>query len=204
MMRDAAFDAFDRGDWPEAEKLYRERLDRAAGPQEEEAAMHMLGFTLAMREAYGEARDLYGELLRRAEERTDRSAAAIAMHQFGMTFRLEGDPAGARKWFGKELEFRREHLTDDHSGFSANSYELGELHLQEGEPELALSAFRQALRQGKSAGDDICIGCAWRGIGKASQVMHHDPAVAWEMAIEAFKRAGDKAGEAEIRRLTGN
>ncbi|WP_040225379.1 tetratricopeptide repeat protein [Bhargavaea cecembensis] len=203
MKEDAAFEAFDREDWTEAERLYRERLERAADAAEEEAAMHMLAFTLAMNGGFGESRKLYSELLSRAEERHEPENVAIAMHQLGMIGRFEGDIDQARLWFNREKEYRMSRLPEDHAGFSANSYEHGEMGLMAGEPEQALQAFRLALRQGKTAGDDICIACAWRGIGRASQMMHHDPAPAWQLSMEAFRRAGDAKGEAEVRKLMG-
>ncbi|MET3574544.1 tetratricopeptide repeat protein [Bhargavaea ullalensis] len=203
MTADEAFEAFDRGDWTEAERLYRARLAEASGTDAEQSPMHMLAFTLAMKGEFEEAIGLYGELLRRAGEQDAAEDIAVAMHQLGMTCRLAGDSRKARAWFEQELEFRKDRLPDDQTGFSANSYEFGELDLLEGESEKALAHFRLALRQGKAAGDDICTGCAWRGIGKASRVMHHDPTTAWELALDAFRRAGDKAGEAEIRRMIG-
>lgn len=193
-----AYEAFEREDWAEAERLYRAQL---TDPEQEENAMHMLAFTLAMKEDYDEARSLYEELLRRAEQREHNEAKAIAMHQLAMVCRMKGDVQEARKWLEQERNLRRERLQDDHAGHSANAYEFGEAALIEGKLEEAIGAFRVALREGKKAGDDICIACAWRGIGQASTRFGHDPGPAYEQSLDAFRRAGDAKGEEEVRRL---
>ena len=194
----AAFDAFEREDWTEAERLYRTQI---ANPEQEEDAMHMLAFTLAMKNEFTEARTLYKELLRRAERQNHDESAATAMHQLAMVCRMEGDAAAARKWLERERTLRRDRLQDDHAGHSANAYEFGEAALIEGKLEEAIGAFRLALREGKKAGDDMCIACSWRGIGQASVRFGHDPGPAYEQSIGAFRRAGDSKGEAEVRRL---
>lgn len=196
----AAFEAFEREEWEEAERLYREQLN-PNDPEQEEAAMHMLAFTLAMKGEFGKATILYEELLRRAETQRNDKSSAIAMHQLGMTYRLEGDTALARSWLEREHSLLRERLPEDHGGHSANAYEFGEAALIDGNLEEALEAFRLALREGKKAADDLCIACAWRGIGQASARFWHDPKPAYEQSIAAFQRAGDAKGEAEVRRL---
>lgn len=193
-----AFEAFEREDWTEAERLYRAHL---ADPEQKENAMHMLAFTLAMKKEYDGARALYEELLGRAEQHENDEAAAIAMHQLAMVCRMEGNAPTARKWLERERNLRRDRLPDDHAGHSANAYEFGEAALLGGNLEEAIGAFRLALREGKKAGDDVCIACAWRGIGQASTRFGHDPRPAYEQSIAAFKRAGDAKGEEEVRRL---
>ncbi|EMR07096.1 putative ATPase [Bhargavaea cecembensis DSE10] len=193
-----AFEAFKREDWTEAERLYRAQL---ADPEQEENAMHMLAFTLAMKKEYGEARTLYEELLHRAEQQGHQEASAIAMHQLAMVCRLEGDAPAAKRWLERERALRREQFPDDHAGHSANAYEFGEVALVEERLEEAIGAFRLALREGKKAEDDICIACAWRGIGQASARFGHDPGPAYEQSMDAFRRAGDAKGEEEVRCL---
>jgi tetratricopeptide (TPR) repeat protein len=193
-----AFEAFEREDWTEAERLYREQL---SSPEREENAIHMLAFTLAMKKEFNESRSLYEELLQRAEQQDRDAASAIAMHQLAMVCRLEGDAPAARKWLVRERALRRERLRDDHAGHSANAYEFGEAALLEGKLEEAIGAFRLALREGKKAEDDMCIACAWRGIGQASVRFGHNPGPAYEQSLDAFRRAGDAKGEAEARRL---
>lgn len=194
----AAFDAFGRQDWPEAERLYRAQL---ADPEQEENAMHMLAFTLAMKHDFTGARTLYEELLRRAEQQNHDESSAISMHQLAMVCRMEGDAPAARNWLERERALRLERLSDDHAGHSANAYEFGETAMIEGNLEEAIGAFRLALREGKKAGDAICIACAWRGIGQASVRYGHNPGPAYEQSINAFRRAGDVKGEEEVRRL---
>jgi tetratricopeptide (TPR) repeat protein len=193
-----AFEAFEREDWDGAERIYRAHL---ADPEQKENAMHMLAFTLAMKKEYDEARDIYKELLHRAEKQRQNEAAAIAMHQLAMVSRMEGDAPAARRWLERERSLRRDRLPDDHAGHSANAYEFGEASLLEGKLEEALGAFRLALREGKKAGDDICIACAWRGIGQTSSRFGHDPGPAYKQSMAAFRRAEDAKGEAEVRRL---
>ncbi|MGM9922253.1 MAG: tetratricopeptide repeat protein [Bhargavaea sp.] len=194
-----AYEAFEREDWDEAERLYRALL---AEPEQEENAMHMLAFTLAMKKEFNESRSLYEELLRQAEQSDDHDeAAAISMHQLAMVCRMEGDASTARKWLERERNLRRDRLPDDHKGHSANAYEFGETALLEGQLEEAIGAFRLALREGKKAEDDMCIACAWRGIGQASALFGHDPGPAYQQSMGAFRRAGDAKGEEEVRSL---
>lgn len=195
-----AFKAFDAENWSEAEQLYRRAIKEAEGQNERylNNALHMLAFTLAMKEAFRESLLLYERLLAKAQNASDE---AIALHQIGMVYRMEKKYDKAIASFNKEKKLRVNSLRHDYVGFSANSYEFGQIAFEKEELQEAFTHFTEALDYGKSAYDQICIGCAHRGLGTYfDKVGAQNKAMqSFEKSISAFEEAGDSGGAEQVR-----
>src|SRR5690606_18099615 len=163
-----AFEAFDHNRLDEAERLYREAI-ALIGQQDSEDyrnALHMLAFVKSHQKDFVEARELYSQLHLDALSRKDTAAEAIALHQLGMIERLAEEYDAAISLFEEEFALRSKHLPDDHLGISANLYEQGYVAFLTGNFGSAHATLLQALSYGESAQDQMCVGCALRGLGE--------------------------------------
>jgi len=202
--RQAAFEAFDNGDYVTAERLYK-RLLNDAEPESDEArnAQHMLGFVYAQRGDYDRAQDIYRQLWASANTRADHRAEAICMHQLGMVARLARRYNTAIELFQREHRLRQQHLPDDAVGFSTNYYERGFINYLQGQTTSAHLFMQQALDYAHKADDPMCLGCALRGMGQIAQEQGRaDEAQAHlTSSAAAFRKAGDEKAAAEVESM---
>lgn len=198
-----AFRLFDVGELEESESIYRQCLEQAENREDEQSALHGLGFALAMKEEWPEALACYEKLHSWAMEERNITDEAIALHQIGMVHRMRGAYDLAGEAFTQELAQRNEKLPEDHVGFSAVAYELGLLALTEKRIQEAFRYFEEALRQGELAGCGICIGCAHRGLGQTyNETMELKQSRTHFMrSAEAFEKGGDVRAAAEARSM---
>jgi tetratricopeptide (TPR) repeat protein len=89
---------FDHGDYPAAERLYRDALAACHGidSHTEGNVLHDLGTTLQAMLRYGEAADTYEEALAVRRMSGDRFGEAETLYALGETRRLLGDQVGAQ------------------------------------------------------------------------------------------------------------
>ncbi|MCG3086817.1 tetratricopeptide repeat protein [Sporosarcina cyprini] len=198
-----AFRLFDAGELEESKSIYRQCLEQAENREDEQSALHGLGFALAMKEEWQEALECYEKLHSWAVEERDISDEAIALHQIGMVHRMRGAYDLAKEAFTQELAHRNARLPENHVGFSAVAYELGLIALTEKRIQEAFRCFEEALRQGELAGCGICIGCAHQGLGQTyketgglEQSRSH-----FMRSAEAFEKGGDARAAAEARSM---
>ena len=198
-----AFRLFEEDRFEEAETIYRECLSSAVNEEEEENVLHGLGFTLAMKGEFGEARDCYEKLLLRARVDENHLNEAIALHQIGMVYRMEKNYGVALEFFIQEKELWEREMPDHHVGFSANAYELGLIALLEERLEDSEIQFDEALEHAELAQDFMCIGCALRGQGQYyAAVGNRDKAKkSFLGSIEAFDKIGELKGADEVRKM---
>ena len=200
-----AFEAFDHDRLDEAERLYREVLVLLEERDSDEYrnALHMLAFVKSHQKDFVEARQIYISLHLDAVRRSDKAAEAIALHQLGMVERLAEEYDAAISLFGKEFALRNKHLPEDHIGFSANLYEQGYIALLTGNLDTAHAKLLQALGYGESAHDQMCVACAFRGLGEVEVAQRNlvNARRYFLLSVDAFRKAGDKFGVTEVTQL---
>jgi tetratricopeptide (TPR) repeat protein len=205
--KQAAFEAFDNGDYVTAERLYKQLLN-AAEPESDEArsAQHMLGFVYAQCGDYDRAQDIYRQLWALANTRADHRAEAICMHQLGMVARLAERYGDAIELFQRECRLRHQHLPDDMVGSSANYYERGFVNYLQGQMTSAQMLMQQALDYANKVDDAMCLGCALRGMGQIAQKHGKaDEARAhFTGSAAAFRKAGDEKAAAEVEAMSAD
>ncbi|GEN83350.1 hypothetical protein SLU01_16620 [Sporosarcina luteola] len=196
-----AVQLFEEDRFEEAEKIFHERLLKVSDEQEEQYILHWLGFTLAMKGVYTEARDCYERLLLTAKEEEDLFDEAIALHQLGMVYRLEKNYQKSLDLFTQEKELWEKEMPNHHVGFSANAYELGLIALLENRLDDSSRHFDEALRRAELADDWMCIGCAMRGKGQYFEAVKELEKAkrAFLGSIEAFEKVGETKGAREVR-----
>lgn len=194
-----AFNAFEEENWLDAEQLYRKAVKEAKEFEEHylNDALHMLAFTLAMKQEYPESRSIYEKLLGTATNDSDK---AIILHQIGMVYRLERQYDKAIASFTKEKVLREKSLQNDSVGFSANAYEFGFIAMERAQLKLAFTYFSQALEHGMAADDLICIACAYRGLGTYyDKAEERNKAIqSFRSSISAFEETGDSIGARKV------
>lgn len=201
----AAFDLFDQGKLVEAENLYNECLIAVENKNCDEYVqiLHGLGYVKAAQKNYDAARNHYKELIDIAITNVQELDHCVAVHQLGMVKRMATCYEEAQHLFQLEAKLLKEYNIESHLNWSANYYEQGYVALMKNELEIAEHLMNEALKFAKKSVDDVCLGCAYRGLGEvylakddnilAKQSFHH--------ALAAFEKANDLMAVQEMKEL---
>lgn len=190
---------FENGELDAAANAYRACLEHLCAAQHESycAALMGLVYAEATAERFDAARQAAQMLLAAAETQEERH---VYLHQCGMVERMAGCWAAAIAFFEKERALL---AADDVMSASANAYEMAYIAMKQGDLTGAESTMRAALTYGEQAGDDMCVGCACRGLGEIMQAGgRRAEALRWlERSIAAFQSAGDAIAADEVREM---
>lgn len=195
-----AWDLFDNGRYREAEALYLACF--AHIPPSDTGKFHavLMGllYTEAFLEKYDEARK-YGNLLLKDAKDDDERHTAI--HQLGMVERMAGNYKEAMALFSEEESIIHASFPEDHWRMSANFYEQGYVMLKMKQYAEAQEAMLMALDSAIQAKDEMCKGCAYRGMGEIMTAVGNSEKamVFFEKAVVAFTNAGDWKAVEEIQ-----
>ncbi len=188
----SAWDMFDHGDFHGAESLYLKCYERIKVSDTENVNHILMGllYTEAFLEKFEEARKYGNILLHEARNEEERH---IAIHQLGMIERMAGNYAKAMDLFTEEERLIAAVFPDDFMRMSANLYEQGYVALKTKRYAQAEKILFMSLECAVKAKDDMCMGCAFRGIGELMRAVGNE-----ETAIDYFKKAMNsfaKAGD---------
>ena len=197
-----AWQLFDSGELAKAESLYLDCFRQAHSNNHREYITVLMGliYVESALTRYDEARK-YAEVLLGAAY-TDEERR-IAVHQCGMVERMAGNYYEAKKLFQQEVELIHKAFSDDNLRLAANFYEQAYIDLKTGNVDSAEEIMNLSLEFAKAAKDDICIGCACRGMGEIMKMRsNNEQALQWFLkAIEAFLDAGDLIAVEEVKAL---
>ncbi|PRY81415.1 tetratricopeptide repeat protein [Alkalibacterium olivapovliticus] len=200
-----AFELFDKGYLVEAEVLYRECLSKISDTNSDEylQGLHGLGYVKVALHRFDEARSHYNELIKIALSNEDKVNHCIAIHQLGMVERMAEKFDEALKLFQSEADFLEKYKIESALNWSANFYERGYVNLKMKNLKKAEQLMEESLHYAKKSGDDICIGCAYRGFGEIYQAKGNDvlEKQSFQNAKKAFERASDNLAIKEIDML---
>ena len=199
-----AYTAFDNGHLVQAEQLYRLVLQQAEAENKiYKSAVNGLAFTYSLQKDFERARELYRNLYKLVCLQNDRKWQAITLHQLGMVERLAGNFQKAQQLFQHEYEFRVLNLPDDLAGFSANYYEQGYVYLKLKFLTQAEQAMSEALKMALQAGDTMCLGCSYRGLGEVYVALgdFNRAKENFSLSIRVFEQLGDKIAALEVQKL---
>lgn len=197
-----AFELFDQGKVLEAEKLYEECLSELSDDKsvEYQTALHGMGYVKAHLKKYEDARNIYEELLKIAEDQQNLVDQIVAIHQLGMVERMAHNYDEALAYFDKEYEWLKEIEENKQLMLAANYYEKGYIHFLKKDYEVAERFMGKSLDHAKASEDKVALGCAYRGLGEIHQATGRKKSADrfFERAIQCFKEVGDKHAVAEI------
>lgn len=190
-----AFDLFDKGKLFEAEKLYNECLQNLEKTSDEyKTALHGLGYAKTYQKEFNKARKIYNELRQIDQDKH------IAIHQLGMVERIAENYNKALELFDEELKLLRDSKPDYQVGFAANFYEQGIILLKRNTLNEAEELMTRSLHYSKLSGDQICLGCSYRGLGEINMAKSENEKAKnyFLNSIEAFKEGNDQAAVNEV------
>ena len=200
-----AFVLFDQGRLNEAELLYNECLNVVEDRNAEEYAqiLHGLGYVKAAQRNYDVAREHYSELLDIAITNGQEMDHCVAVHQLGMVERMASCYEKAEQMFQLEAKLLKEYGIASTVNWSANYYEQGYVALMQKKLELAEKFMKESLNFAKESADDVCLGCAYRGLGEFYIANNHETLAKefFQYSLDAFERANDVMAIQEIKEL---
>ena len=197
-----AWKLFDEGKFSEAEALYLECFGNidASDRENYNAALMGLIYVECFLGKYEAARK-YGKIL--VEEAGSEEERHTAIHQNGMIERMAGNYAGAMELFIEEEKIIRGAFPEEFMLLAANLYEQGYVNLLMKNYDRAEAIMKISLENAMRSQDDMCIGCAYRGMGeilkateRAEEAMEY-----FRKATTAFRNAGDMTAVEEIESL---
>lgn len=166
------------------------RLIVASAKQQEAWAWERLGELGKAESEYAEVRDLY-------EKAGNLREAAIAMSGTGTVLYDKGDFAGARKAYEEALRIARQ--TGAQLIVARMLSDIGNIYYEQGNLEEALRAYQQALHIDRSLGASASdIGGDLGNLANVVEDMGDLPGATrmQEQSLEAFRKAGNRRGEA--------
>ncbi|AKH17687.1 MULTISPECIES: tetratricopeptide repeat protein [Deinococcus] len=201
MTSDAAWALLQSGQTEAARRTFQQVLTQSMlPPSERDGARFGLAFCRALLGEPRAAARLYRTLFREAKTRADHGAAHRALHQIGMTQRLDG------QWTAAHRTFQREQRLIDRLGnpplsVTINAYELGWTALHLRRHTAAWEHFERCLLAAQQCGDLTALGCAHRGRGDwwARQGNTQKAQTEWDEARQAFEQTGDAVALADLR-----
>jgi tetratricopeptide (TPR) repeat protein len=149
----------DRGNWDEAERLYRQclEIEEELGDRSGMASSWgCLGDIERNRGNWDEAERLYRQCLEIEEELGDRSGMASSWGALGSIESNRGNWDEAERLFRRSLALREE--LGDRSGMAYSIGSLGEIELERGNLETAEEFLQDALQRFEELGDRQYIG----------------------------------------------
>lgn len=193
---------FDSGALDAAESVYLDCYRQVNSVNHEIHTSVLMGliYIESFLEKYDEARK-YAEILVKIANCDEEKHVAI--HQYGMVERMAGNYSGAKTLFQQEAELIHVAFSDNDLILSANFYEQAYVELKTGNIDLAEEIMKLSLEHAMKAKDNVCIGCAYRGMGEIIKVRSNaELAMQWfYKAIEAFSDAGDLIAVEEVKTL---
>lgn len=193
----------EQGRYREAEEALRDALTASQGLDETRRASLFvrLGTLLAREERFGEARAVFGELLKLATSAGSKSLEATCRYHLGHLALMERRLDEAKKEHEAAAELRRE--AGREKAWASSLVALGQVALAQGDAHSALRRFESALEHLAAVGAE-----SWEHagalVGRAralERLGELGPAVrSLRQALEA-QRSSDSAGEA-VARLT--
>ena len=195
-----AWALFDKGDYQSAESLYLKCYDEISKSDAENFNTVLMGlmYTESFLKKYEEARKFGNLLLCEARNEEEKH---IALHQLGMVERMAGNLSKANQLFVEEERLLFASFPNDYFRMSANLYEQGYIAFQMENYAQAENIMFMSLDYAIKARDDVCMGCAYRGmgeimkaVGKVKTAMDY-----FEKAIVSFANAGDLIAVEEIK-----
>lgn len=201
MTSDTAWILFQSGQTDAAQRTFQQVLTQSMLPlSERDSARFGLAFCRALLGEPRAAARIYRTLFREAKTRGDHGAAHRALHQIGMTQRLDG------QWTAAHRTFQREGRLIDRLGnpplsVTINAYELGWTALHLRRHTAAWEHFERCLLAAQQCGDLTALGCAHRGRGDwwARQGIVPNAQEEWVQARRAFEQTGDAVALADLR-----
>lgn len=200
-----AFALFDQGRLNEAELLYNECLNVVEDRNADEYTqiLHGLGYVKAAQKNYDAAREHYSELMDIAIANVQKMDHCVAVHQLGMVERMAGCYDKAEQLFQIEAKLLKEYGITSTVNWSANYYEQGYIALMQNKMELAEKFMKESLNFAKESADDVCLGCAYRGLGEFYVANNQETLAkdSFQYALEAFERVKDVLAIQELKEL---
>ena len=197
-----AWEMFESGNYRDAEALYLQCFGSISPSDTENLKIVLNGliYTEAFLGNYQEAEKYGIILLTQAENEEDRH---IAVHQLGMVARMAGNYEKAMALFSEEEALIHSAFPDDPLRISANLYEQGYVALKIAQYERAEKNMLMALDHAITAGDEMCMGCAYRGMGEIMAAIGKSEVAVdyFKKAITAFANAGDQTAVEEIKAM---
>ena len=195
-----AWEMFDRGDFQGAEDLYLTCYEQIRPSDHENINIALMGllYAEAFLEKYEEARK-YGNIL--LHEAQDEEEKHIAIHQIGMVERMAGNYERAMELFMEEAHLISFSFPDDTLRMSANFYEQGYIALKMKDYAQAEKLMLMSLECAIKAKDEMCMGCAFRGMGELMEAVGNRASAIgyFRKAIAAFTTAGDWVAVEEMK-----
>lgn len=197
-----AWALFDKGDYQGAESLYLKCYDAISKSDAENVNAVRMGliYTECFLKKYEEARKFGNILLSEARNEEEKH---IALHQLGMIERMAGNYKKANVLFTEEERLLFASFPNDYFRMSANLYEQGYIAFLMENHAQAEKIMLMSLDYAIKARDDMCMGCAYRGmgeimkaVGKVKTAMDY-----FEKAIASFANTGDLIAVEEIKSI---
>lgn len=157
-------------------------------------------YTEAFLKKYEEARNYGKILLKEARNEEDRQ---VALHQSGMVERMAGNYATAMEQFREEESVIQAFFPNDPLRMAVNLYERGYVAMKMNCFEKAEKMMQRSLDCAEKAQDDMCVGCAYRGMGEIMKGMGISQAARdyFGKAIASFTKAGDFLAVEEVKKM---
>ncbi len=197
-----AWKLFDSGELVDAETLYKECQNQINESEHNEYMTVLMGliYVESFQGKYDDAR-IYGELLMEASMNDDEKHMAV--HQAGMVERMAENYSEAMRLFQWEAEILSVSFPDDDMRFSVNLYEQGYVNMKMGNLALAEKKMLLSLEHAEKCGDDMCVGCACRGMGEIMNAYgNKESAIKYfQKAVEVFSRTGDEMAVNEVKEM---
>jgi len=136
-----------RGEYAEAEELYRESLNIKRNLEDKQgiaATLHQLGIIHQLRGGHAEAEELYRESLDISRDLEDKQGIAATLHQLGIIHQLRGEHAEAEELYRESLNIKRN--LEDKQGIAATLHRLGMLYEEQGKHEEALKNYFDSFK----------------------------------------------------------
>ncbi|TDM07883.1 tetratricopeptide repeat protein [Macrococcus lamae] len=198
---DQAFEAFHEGDEREAERLFA-LLKNDVSPEDKDYNQYLnaLGYFYTLKLNLDKAREVYQQLLDKADTAEDKYAA---IHELGIVSRMDSEFEAARDYFAQEEEIISSDFPDDNLLKSINRYELGYVYMQEGNYPEAIDILNEALKLADLAGDALGIGSIHRALGELNAAQDKRDAAKehFTSAKKNFRIAGEDISVQEIEML---
>ena len=194
-----AWEKFDHGDYAGAESIYLQCYDQISKTNNQILAAALMGlvYVEAFLKKFDEARKYGCILLNEAQNEEEKH---IAIHQLAMVERMAGKYIKAMELLVEEERLLFDYFPSDPQRMSANLYEQGYVALNTSDYAQAEKMMRMSLECGIHAADDMCIGCAYRGLGEIMCATGQIEAAKdyFDKAVNSFNKAGDLIAAEEL------
>ncbi|HEX8502949.1 MAG TPA: tetratricopeptide repeat protein [Pyrinomonadaceae bacterium] len=160
----------ERGEFAEAERVYREALAifRKVGKERNVAiTLHQLGWIKSGRGEFDEARRLYGESLKINRRIGNQAGIASNLNNMGEIAYERGETDEARRLFDESLEINRK--IRNRRGIAYVKHQLGNVAQSLGELVTARRLYNESLEMKRRLGDKSGIAYTLRRLGRLEE-----------------------------------